>query len=193
MDKSEVDGLSVIDKLSIAFSLRKQISSDLMVNFDEKNKISEKINILSILEKFKNFNVNLKEEVEIKNDKVLLKVKLSYPSIKKELDYDLFFGKSSKKTSDIKTNEDVQKIISDAFLTEISKYIDILYINQNEININEAPFEQKIKIIEKLPSGLIQKILEKISSWKKNIDDILTVNFEDYKKVLTVDSVLFLS
>lgn len=192
-EKTDIDKLSVVDKISIALHLRKQISSDVLVIFDDKNKISEKIDINPIIEKLKNTSFKLNEVVNVSNGGVNIKANLSYPTVKKELDYDLFFGKSTKKASDVKTNEDIQKIISEAFLTEITKYIDIIYINENEININTLNFDEKIKVIEKLPSVLIQKILEKVSSWKTAIDEALTVSFKDYKKVLSIDSLLFLS
>jgi hypothetical protein len=170
-----------------------QISPEILVVFDEKNKISEKVKLSSIVEKFKNYECNFEKNAEIKNDKVDLKAKLTYPTIKKELDYDLFFGKSSKKASEVKTSEDVQKIISEAFLAEISKYIDSIIINQSEINLNQISFDQKVKVIEKLPSALIQKILEIISQWKASLDEVLTVKHQNYSKAITIDSMLFLS
>ena len=54
-------------------------------------------------------------------------------------------------------------------------------------------FKQRVNVIEKLPSGLLQKILEKISSWKKDLDEVLTVTQDDYKKVISIDSLLFLN
>jgi len=105
--------------------------------------------------------------------------------------------KKDKRVDDIKNTEDIQKILSEAFVGETSKYIQNIWINDTDINFNNFDFSKKIKIIEKLPSGLIQKILEIVSKWKKNYDEILTVemveNESTYKKVLTIDSLLFLS
>ena len=105
--------------------------------------------------------------------------------------------KKEKRVDDIKNTEDIQKILSEAFVGETSKYIQNIWINDTDINFNNFDFSKKIKIIEKLPSGLIQKILEIVSKWKKNYDEILTVetveNESTYKKVLTIDSLLFLS
>jgi hypothetical protein len=61
------------------------------------------------------------------------------------------------------------------------------------VDLNSDRIDQKLKIIEKMPSVIIQKVLEQISKWKKEIDDILIVEHEDYKKVIGIDSLLFLT
>jgi hypothetical protein len=101
--------------------------------------------------------------------------------------------KTHKKSNQAKNNEDVKDIISDAFIMETSKYIKKLYINDIEVDLNLDRIDQRVKLIEKLPSMLIQKVLDQISKWKKDVDDILLVEHEDYKKVINVDSLLFLT
>jgi phage baseplate assembly protein W len=73
LSQNEIDDLLVVDKVSIALSLRKQISPEIVIVFDEKNKVSEKINVSSVIEKFKNYECKFTDIVEIKNDKVVLK------------------------------------------------------------------------------------------------------------------------
>lgn len=193
----ELNGLLAADKASIALSLKNQISNELKVVFDEKNNIIEKINLKPIIEKFKTYNTTLSKGVEIQNSNVKIKAQISQPTLETELKYTEDLNKQYKKTDQIKTNEEVQTIISDAFIGETSKYISKLWINEKEIELDNVTFNQKVSIVEKLPSGLIQKVLEQISQWKKEIDDILTVtktlNNKEYSKVITIDSLLFLS
>jgi hypothetical protein len=59
--------------------------------------------------------------------------------------------------------------------------------------LEDLTINQKNAVIEKLPSGLIQKVLEQISLWKKELDSILTVNYQNYTKAISIDSLLFLS
>ena len=54
-------------------------------------------------------------------------------------------------------------------------------------------FNQKTKLVEKLPITLLQKIIDQIGVWKSEIDDILRVKYENYNKVITLDGSLFLS
>lgn len=190
-----IDDFTLFDKIIIALSLKKQISKDLNVVFDEKNQISEKFNIDDILEKAKIYCITLQNFVtETSNEKFSIKVELTYPTVKKEYDYDTQY-KKNKKTEDLKSTEEVQNIISEAFIGETSKYINRIWINDDEIDCNKITVNQKIRIIETFPSSLIQKILEQIAVWKKSVDDVLTVkktlNNKEYTKVISVDSLMF--
>jgi hypothetical protein len=115
-----------------------------------------------------------------------------YPTLKVEIDYDTEF-KQNKKTEDIKTNQDVQKVITTAFIGETSKYIKTVTINGAEINLDGMTFKQRINLIEKIPSGLLQQVLETVSKWKRELDEVLSVQEGEYTKVVTIDSLLFLS
>jgi hypothetical protein len=192
-DKTIIDNLTIHDKASIAIYLKNQISKELNVIFDDKNGISKKINLNDIVEKFKNYKTPKNELIKVTNKNVSLAVEVSLPLILVEIEHDKLMSKNYKKANQVKTNEDVKNIISDAFVVETSKYIKKIWINDNEVELNVQKLEQKIKIIEKLPSVLIQKVLDQISKWKKELDDILIVEHEDYKKVIGIDSLLFLT
>jgi hypothetical protein len=192
-NKNDVDGFTVYDKSCIAIHLKNKISSKLNVIFDEKNNVTSKIDLNSIVEKFKNYTTPEKEIIKILNNNISLSIELSVPSIFEELQHDKQMLKTHKKSNQAKNNEDVKDIISDAFIMETSKYIKKLYINDNEVDLSLDRIDQKVKLIEKLPSALIQKVLDQISKWKKDIDDILLVEHEDYKKVINIDSLLFLT
>lgn len=191
-DNTIIDTLTISDKACIALTLKSQISNDLKVTFDDKDEIVETINVQNIIAKFQTYQTPENVILDLISDNVVLKAEVRYPNLKVELDYDMEF-KKNKKAEDIKTNQDVQKIITAAFIGETSKYISKIWVNDDKINLDEMTFNQRIGIVEKLPSGLLQKILEKISSWKKELDGVLTVTHNDYKKVISIDSLLFLS
>jgi hypothetical protein len=192
-DKNIIDELTICDKACVAISLRKQISDDLTIIFDEKNNITQKVDINDVLNKFKSFETPKSQTLELSNSSVLLKAEVIVPSVKVEVDYDNEINKNKKKTEEIKTQEDVKQIISEAFIFEISKYMNKIWINDTEINLNDIKLSEKNKLIEKLPSGLIQKVLEQINAWKKDLDSVLTVKFEEHTKVIAIDSILFLN
>jgi hypothetical protein len=192
-DKSIIDDLKISDKACIAINLKQQISNELTVVFDDSKNITSKIKIDNIVENFKSYKNPNSEIVELKNQSVFLKAEITLPTIKTEIEYDKEISKKQKKGSDIKTQDDIKIVISDAFIMEISKYINKIWINETEINLSSLKIEDKNKLVEKLPSGLIQKIMENINLWKKDLDSILTVSFNDYTKVISIDSVLFLN
>lgn len=190
-DKSIVDELTLTDRSFIAIALKSQISEELNVKFTDE--ISSKINLKDVISKFTSYKTPSLTEVDLKNDSVTLTVGITLPTIKTEVDYEENFYKDYKKVDQIKSNKDVQDIISDAFISETSKYISYVNINGSKYDFNTLTFNQKIRVVEKLPSGLIQKVLEQISKWKNDIDSILTVTDGDLKKVIAIDSLLFLS
>lgn len=188
----DVDKLTLVDKTAIGLSFKEQMSEELTVIFGEENKISQKINIKPILEKFKHYKTPEPVLLEDKNDNFTLKTEVCYPTIKTEYDYDNQ-NKNNKKAEDVKTTEDIQKIVTETFLSEISKYINKIWINDEEINFSEMTPSQKIKLVEKIPSTLIQKIINTITLWKAEIDDVLRVKHENYNKVISLDGSIFLA
>lgn len=194
---SVLNDFTIYDKIAIALALKKQISDETRVVFDEKNNIAKNIKIKPIIEKFKDFETPQDADIEFKNDSVSIKIQISLPTIKKEFDYESEIHKKEKRVDDIRNIEDVQTIVADAFISETTKYIKEVLINDENINYQDYDFHKKIILVEKLPSAIVQKILENVSKWKKEIDSILTVETEEngqkYSKIINVDSLLFLS
>jgi hypothetical protein len=190
-DKSIVDSFTFADRSFIAIALRSQISEELSVKFTDDK--TEKIKISELLSAFNNYKNPEKETLTIKNENVTISTDICLPSFINELQYEEQFSKEYKKIENLNSTKDLQTLVSEAFISETSKYITSLTINDNIFDFSTLTFNQKIKIVEKLSSGLIQKILEKISNWKKDIDSYLTVKNGDDSKVITIDSLLFLS
>ena len=201
-NKNEIlEYLNVFDKIAIALSLKKQISPETKVSFDDKNEITQFVKIEPIIEKFKTFKNPNKETINFEQNGTFLRLEVGIPSIKKEYEYEQEIHKKDKKLDDIKSSDDVKNIVSDAFITETSKYINEIWVNGEAFAYDSFDFSKKISIVEKLPSVVIQKILEHVSIWKKSIDDVLTVELSEdissdgkkYTKVLGIDSMLFLA
>ena len=190
-DNSIIDNLTITDRSFIAIALRKQISSEVSVSFLDT--LTEKVSLDNIISNFGSYVVPKSETIEVTNNNVTISTTVSIPTIKDELIYEEEFQKTYKKVDDIKTTKDVQSLVSEAFIGETSKYISNVSVNGAEFNFKDLTFNQKIKVVEKLPSGLIQKTLEVISNWKKNVDSFLTVTSGENSKVISIDSVLFLS
>lgn len=191
--EKELLNFNIFDKICIGLHLKNQISNTINVKFDDEKNISDTFNIQDIINKFKDYKAPKSESFEIKNEKYSLKVEIAIPNIKKEVDFDNDF-KKSQKTDNLKTNEEIQTVVTNAFITEITKFINNIWINGNEFVFDETvPYDEKIKIVEKIPSSLLQKVLECISAWKKDVDNILTVKSGEYSKAISFDSMLFLN
>lgn len=194
---TELNSFTIFDKFSIALTLKSKISDTFKVSFDDDKNITKDVNLIEIIEKFKSFENPKDEHVELNNESVKLRLQISVPTLIKELEYEEEIHKKEKRVDDIKNIDDVKKIISDAFISETSKYIKEISINDQTIEFDSYNFNKKISIIERLPSTAIQKILEIVSVWKKQIDEILTVKIteegKEYSKTISIDSILFLS
>jgi hypothetical protein len=196
-NSEDLNNFTVFDKFSIAVSLKDKISDETSITFDEKNNIVKKVSLKPIIEKFKTFETPDNEFIEVDNQNVKIKLEISVPTIQNELQYEEQLHKKEKKVDDIKDSDEIQRIVSEAFIGETTKYIKTIYINDNNLNFENVDFLKKIKLVEKLPSGILQKILAIVSKWKAEIDSVLTLSIvEDgktYTKVLNIDSVLFLN
>lgn len=200
LDKENLKDLkdfTVYDKFSIAIALKDKTSEETSVTFDEKDNIVKKISLKPIIERFKTFETPENQFLEFDNQNIKVKLEISVPTIGKELEYEEQIHKKEKKVDDIKNNEEIQQIISEAFIGETTKYIKNIYINDTDLNFQNIDFTKKIKLVEKLSSGILQKVLHTVSEWKSKIDTILTVSIDEngktYTKVLNIDSLLFLN
>lgn len=192
--KEDLDKLNIFDKASIAIHLRNQISNKLKVVFSgSEEKVSENIELESVIEKIKNIEYKDNIYVDMVNGDTSIKVLLKLPSIKNEMIYDEEVSKLFKKSNDIKTDDDVKTLVTEAFISEASKYISKIYISSQEIDFESLTLKQKIQITERLSSTIMQKILETVSEWKSILDSALEVKYKEYTSTIKIDSILFLN
>jgi hypothetical protein len=191
--KEDLNKLNIFDKASIAIHLRNQISNKLKVVFNSEEKLSENIELESVIEKIKNIEYTDNIYVDVVNKDTSIKVLLKLPSIKNEMIYDEEVSKLFKKSNDIKTDDDVKTLVTEAFISEASKYISKIYISSQEIDFELLTLKQKIQITERLSSTIMQKILETVSEWKSILDSALEVKYKEYTSTIKIDSILFLN
>jgi hypothetical protein len=191
--KEDIDKLNIFDKTSIAIHLRNKISDKLKVSFGEDTKVSEYVDLKLILEKFKTFDYKNNIDISINNNDTVITVTLRVPSIKDEVVYDEDVYKLFKNSNNIKTEDDVKTLVTEAFISEASKYISNICISSQNINFEQLTLKQKIQITERLSSTIMQQILEIVSEWKTLLDGVLEVKYENYTSNVKIDSVLFLN
>lgn len=190
-DKSVIDNLTMVDKASIALGFRKQISDEINVTVSSEPLVQIKRPVDPIINNFKDYISEEPLKFEAETSQFKLEVELKPVTVYGEYAYDNEFNKNIKKEN-IKTTDDVQKLVSEAFIGETTKYINKIWINGSEVLLNNLSFTQRVALVERLPSNLIQKIVQTISEWKAKLDDILTVEYGDKKVPVQIDSLLFL-
>ena len=190
-DASVISNFTVADKASLIFAFRLQLSNSIKIELEDENKSEKEIDIIPILEKFSKYSHPEKENITFSKNSINIEVELAIPTIKNEVDFDSFIY--NKKGTQINQLDDVKQIISEAFIGETAKYIFSIIVNSVPLDYKNMTVAQKIQVIERLPAALVQNILQKVLSWKNELDSIYTVKIGEFTKILDMDGLLFLS
>jgi hypothetical protein len=188
--KETLDALNLADKIAISLALRSQISPTVKVEFTET--LSEDVSLKTISDKIQKYSIPDPVSFEIVKNGISISVTAALPSIVSDVQFDAFLLKNKRKTDNI---EEVKSIITEAFLTEVSKYIKSLSIDSQDLNYSSFSVHQKIQFVEKLPATIIQQILDIVTKWKKELESLLetTSSNGENTKILDIDSILFLT
>jgi hypothetical protein len=185
----DISLFTVLDKVVICLQLKEKISKILKISSKKNENVKIDVDLESIIKDLKT-NYKHPKLVELINNNISAKV---YPStILEEKNYDDDIVKDNKKAEDIKSTDDIQAVVSDAFIGELAKTIKFLKIKDQNIDLTALTFKQRIRIVEKLPASLIQNILTVLSDWKKNLDSFLTVKDENESLQIKIDPLFFI-
>ena len=84
-------------------------------------------------------------------------------------------------------SKQLQSVLGDSFITEISKYIRSVKIKEATANLNEFDSKARTELVEALPASLIQKVIDFAEKVKDLSEECLTIN----NTLITIDSSLF--
>lgn len=190
----DIEKLTIYDKIYIGLFLRSKISNNLNVVFNENPIYSESIELQPIIDNSLKYNHPVIESISVVKDGVSINVEILIPTITLESKYEIELSKTYKKIDDVKNVNDMGTLLSDAFIGEVSKFINKISFDDKVINLEGLTINQRIKLTELLTADLTQKVLQKIADWKTELDSFLTISSKngDYKKTLTIDNLLFL-
>ena len=188
-DSSVKNNFTIFDRSALAFSIRNQLSEKIKVEFQQNPKIEKEVDISIILENFKSYLHPILEIVKQKINSEIIEIQLEAPKMVLDSSFDDFVYKKV----DVDNNlEKIKIIFNNAFLAEIAKHIKEIKINDNLFNYNSLSIDDKIKVVEKLPAVIIQKINGFITKCKSDIEKNYTVNFENLEKIIKIDALMFL-
>lgn len=181
---------TIFDKAALVMSIRSQVSKTLKVKFPEKEENVE-MEIYPILKRFETHYKHPSSTI-VKDSKI--QIEINVPSIFTEKDYEEEVHRKEKKIEDIKSTNDIKEVISKEFLGELSKFIKSVSIEENSIDFENLTFPQRTRLVERIPSSLVQEILNHINKWKGELDEVLTVkDAENQKTVIKIDPLLFVN
>ena len=83
----------------------------------------------------------------------------------------------NKCEQEINTDQELLKEgIGKLYIYEIIKYIDIIQVEDDIINLDDIRIHERVKLVEKLPLSVYSKISDFIETVNKYNSDILTVD-----------------
>lgn len=173
-----IDDLTVYDKLLVFYRMRlESISSDYTLTFTDEeiddNKLLEKTITFSLKEHFNNFlnkNIIFNSEQYVYNNCIII---CNLPTISTENKLEKELHKNVK--TDISTPEELRNVVGETFINEITKYIESITINDTTINFLTQPFKTRIKIVESIPTILINKVIKFIENYRNTIKDLTSI------------------
>lgn len=171
------DNLTVFDKALILFKTRiESISSDYTIKFTaneiKENNLKQTEKTVSLLEKYTEF---------------LDKKFVFEPTVIEYINYSLICNLPTLKTEnrlekelhknikiEIETPEELRNVVGETFINELTKHFDSITINDKNINLIDLPFKNRIKIVEALPTTVINKAIKYIETYRSTIKELFT-------------------
>jgi len=200
LDKSiDSDLFTIYDKLFILFKTKIEcMSPDYTFYFTDEEindySLSDESSTISLLNHYNNFkNKNQKivnKIIQINN----ITIECAIPTLGIENKFEKELHSDS--TYDNLTTKDLQDIVGDTFINEISKFIVSITIDDNKHDLNTIAFTDRVKIVEKIPVNIVNDVIKYIESYKTAIKELLIYTFNTdkelyFEKEFPLDATLF--
>jgi hypothetical protein len=188
--------LNILDKLLIFIKMRlESVNPVYTYTFTDEevteNQLTEKTFSVNLLDRYNNF-INKKlnyEPQEYSFEKGSITCTLPTLSTENKLEKELH--KNIK--LEITTPEELRDTLGDTFINELAKYINSVKINDTEIDLSAHTFKTRLKIVEQLPTTVINNVLKYIEGYKKLTSTLTTIKVPDSKieKEIPQDATFF--
>lgn len=194
-DAIEVNNLTTIDRVFLSLCLRHQISPQLNVRFEDNlgNEYRENVELTPLIENIKNYNHPDTEEIFFNKDSLNVKVVIGVP----KLGLDNFYYQNVsflKNTKNINNEQLLNNIIIEGFISETSKYIKNIFLDDQDLSYNSWNLNQKTFFVEKMPLFMVQNIFDKMTLWKSSVESYLkVVSSRGDEAVIEINSSSFLN
>jgi len=181
------DNLTIYDKLFIVYKTKiVSISSDYTFNFTEEEintylleEPNKTISLTNLFDEFANKNIIFEPKI-IEQDNIIVTCNiptlLTEDKLENEIHEEPILNENYEK--------EIDKIIGEAFISEITKYITSIKINDSNTDLLSLTFKERIDIIESVPVKIIGEVLKYIESYKKTIEPLQVYTFVTDKNVI---------
>ena len=178
----------VLDRLNIAFNLRKNIFGDkINVSRSEESKI-----FTSIDEKLSKIKLQVSDSLKQKEINIDgLKILLKTPT----LNTDNKVNKDAQKNLSHLLEKDnaVKDLVSELFVYELIKFIDTIEIDSQILLVKELSISQQIKTLESLPANVNKEIMNFVESIRDYEKQYQVFKVENKEYNVTIDASFFSS
>lgn len=189
--------LTIYDKLFIIFKTRiESVSSDYSFEFtDEEIKEhsltldSSKKKIFDLSEYFIKFTEKQYEFLPETIEHGTCSIICSLPSIETENKLEKELHKNIK--IEVETPEELREIVGETFINEITKYVDKIVTDKNTLDLSSLDFKSRIKIVEQLPTNIINKVIKFIENYRNKTKELTTVKILGVDKDIPQDASFF--
>jgi hypothetical protein len=187
------DQFTIFDKTFILFKLRlESLSKEYEINFteEEQKKYScPNTHIINLQEHFNNF-VNKKhlfssEVIEHAGCKIVCNL----PTLQTENKLEQELHKNVK--IEVESTDELREIVGETFINELTKYINTVSVGDSSENLLNLSFKNRIKVVEQLPTALINKVLKYIENYRDTLKELTSLKIFDMEKDILLDASFF--
>lgn len=182
--QSDLENFNVVDKILFLLETRiKSISSTLTVDQGKTTFTIDlqkiKQNLISVI----NANPELFQDQQITSEGISVTLGLPLLKTEQQVNDEIY----KKINFDADDQDQVRKLLGEAFVIELAKSIKSITINDKTLVLGNETFTERQKLIETLPALLIQQVINYVESYKKIINECLVQD----KYSLAIDGSLF--
>lgn len=181
--EEDLHKLNLFDRILLSLALRSLSSETLVISYEDKEedkpiRKTQKFSIEKLIEDFnKNLtNVVANNEVKVKSNhsEAEFTVGLKLPLISEEIEVDDYIN-----SSEVDFSGTSSSAIGDMFVLELIKYIDFIQVNNLLVKFRDLKLEEKLKVINNLPSHVANPVINKINLIKDTLLEPLVLKWKN--------------
>ena len=186
----EYSSLTYVDKILFALSTKiASLSPDYRFTEDGQEHDVDLVNIKSKLIGAIGSNASLFEQQIVTTNNCTLTYGVPLLLAEDQINDELY---KSKTDDNIQTQEQLRKILGEAFMNEIAKTIRSVEIAGNLMDFSTTTFKTRLKVVESLPASLLSSVIKYVEKYKKEIERSVTISLPENKShIINIDGSLF--
>jgi hypothetical protein len=189
-DTVETKNFTVYDKLFVLFKMKiESLSSEFKFQLNDSDETPQKFQIVDIKNHFENF---VKKQYSFPSEIIeqeAYSLICDLPTIDTENKLEKELHKNIK--MEVKTPEELREIIGETFINELTKYISKITVGSNTLDLLSLDFKNRIKVVEQLPTNVINKVLKFIENYRSKTKELTSISIDGVEKDIPQDASFF--